>query len=971
MGEIDRTVLYIGAEDSLVRRAVSSFDGRATVESVPAVSAATDVLDGSIACVVVEQDLFEDADSETLSIRDGSDPPVIVLTRGQQPATELLERGVADIVDRERPAAETVLARRLGHLLPGHRGHEALAATVGEPDAGTGSDSQHERLVDTLLGALDDAFYMLDPSGDLIRWNDRFVELSGYSEAAVQDMTATDFFDSEDEQRVLEAIERVRQQESVRIEVEMRTADGGSVPIEFSGAPLTDEAGNVRAILGTGRDMTGKQDRVQELRRYETILNVLGDPVYAVDDEGRYTYVNDAFVEHTGYDRSEAIGSHVSKVTPEEIERGQEIIQRLISKEDLQSITWEMNRISADGERIPTENHTALLPPDDGEFQGSVGVIRDISERKERERQIKRQRDRLESVLDAAPYPFAHVSFEDGEPTVLQVNDAFETVFGFEEETLVGDSLDDYITPDEQRDAAGEINERAREGEPTSMEVTRRTADGERREFLFKSASLAREDGTVEGLGAYIDITEQKRRIELLHQLRQNVTDVVWMTDPKKGSMEFISDAYEAVWGRSTESLREQPTSFVDAIHPEDRERVREALETQRTDPERYGETYRVEQPDGEIRWVRDRASGVYEDGELKRIVGVATDITERKKRERELRLKTRAIEEAPVGVTISDPDREDNPLIYANKHFQQLTGYPEDKILGDNCRYLQGAETDPELVAELREAIDEAHPVTVELRNYRKDGTEFWNRVTVAPVRDDAGEVTNFVGFQADITERKEREQELTLKNRAMDEAPIGITIHDATRPGCPITYANSGFEAVTGYEPGAVEGASLSMLSGAETDESTLAALNAAFDEEHPASLVLLLYHEDGSPFWARVSLTPVSNEDGVMTHFVGSLQDVTTIKEHEQQVARRLEEFGDLLAEDLQVPVQEARSTLASVDSDGDTAAVEQAAHSLERIESLIEGLTTVHARAVTSREVGDEMNAIGGPADDGEQ
>jgi len=714
MGDIDRTILYIGEDDSLARRALSSLTGHASLESAVAVSEATETLDGPIACVVAERAVFEEVDAADLSTR-GADPPVIVLTRGQESATTLLENGAADVVDRERPGAETLLARRLDHLLTDHSGLEAV---VEGSDAGTQTGNRSERLVDTLLGALDDAFYMLDTSGDLIRWNDRLVELSGYSEATFSDMTATDFFDGEDEDRVLDAIERIRRKESVRIEVEMTTADGGSVPIEFSGAPLTDEAGNVRAILGTGRDMTDKREREQELRRANTILNVLGDPVYAVDDEGRYSYVNDAFVDHTGYSRSEAIGAHASKVTPEEeIERGREIIQRLVSEDDLQSITWEMDRVTADGERIPTENHTALLPFEDGEFQGSVGVIRDITERKERER---------------------------------------------------------------------------------------------------------------------------------------------------------------------------------------------------------------------------------------------------------ELRLKTRAIEEAPVGVTISDPHREDNPIVYANGHFQQLTGYREDEILGRNCRHLQGPATDSELVAELREAVDEPHPVTVELRNYRKDGTEFWNRVTVAPVRDDAGELTNFVGFQEDITERKEREQELTLKNRAMDEAPIGITIHDGTRPGCPITYANSGFEAVTGYEPGAVEGSELSMLSGAETDERTLADLDTAFDEADSASVVVLLYREDGTPFWARVSLTPVRNEDGVATHFVGSLQDVTTIKEHEQQVARRLEEFGDLLAEDLQVPVQEARSTLGSVDGGGDTAAVEQAADSLERVESLIEDLTTVHARAVTSREVEEETNATGGSA-----
>ena len=128
-------------------------------------------------------------------------------------------------------------------------------------------------------------------------------------------------------------------------------------------------------------------------------------------------------------------------------------------------------------------------------------------------------------------------------------------------------------------------------------------------------------------------------------------------------------------------------------------------------------------------------------------------DITERKQRQQELKLKNRAMDEAPVGIVISDPERDDNPITYANDRFKQLTGYAEDEILGRNCRFLQGEATDPEPVATMRKAIDNREPVTVELRNYRKDGTEFWTRVSIAPVKNDAGDVTHFVGFQQDVS--------------------------------------------------------------------------------------------------------------------------------------------------------------------------------------------------------------------------
>ncbi|WP_265110177.1 bacterio-opsin activator domain-containing protein [Halosolutus halophilus] len=132
--------------------------------------------------------------------------------------------------------------------------------------------------------------------------------------------------------------------------------------------------------------------------------------------------------------------------------------------------------------------------------------------------------------------------------------------------------------------------------------------------------------------------------------------------------------------------------------------------------------------------------------------------------------VKDRAINEAPVGISISDPDRPDNPLVYINDAYEELTGYGFDEVVGRNCRLLQGEESDPDAIAEMRAAIDGERPVTVELKNYRKDGTEFWNEVTIAPVRDDAGEVTNYVGFQNDVTARKEAELALERRTEELE---------------------------------------------------------------------------------------------------------------------------------------------------------------------------------------------------------
>jgi PAS domain S-box-containing protein len=127
-----------------------------------------------------------------------------------------------------------------------------------------------------------------------------------------------------------------------------------------------------------------------------------------------------------------------------------------------------------------------------------------------------------------------------------------------------------------------------------------------------------------------------------------------------------------------------------------------------------------------------------------------------------ELSLRVRALEVSTEGITISDAGKPDNPLIYVNAGFEQLTGYSREEVLQRNCRFLQGEETPSEALEQLREATRNGEPCTVELLNYRKDGTPFWNRLSITPLRDADGTVTHYVGIQSDISRRMEAEEEV-----------------------------------------------------------------------------------------------------------------------------------------------------------------------------------------------------------------
>ncbi|MCA1738309.1 MAG: PAS domain S-box protein, partial [Actinobacteria bacterium] len=124
------------------------------------------------------------------------------------------------------------------------------------------------------------------------------------------------------------------------------------------------------------------------------------------------------------------------------------------------------------------------------------------------------------------------------------------------------------------------------------------------------------------------------------------------------------------------------------------------------------------------------------------------------------LRLLERAVNASTNSITITDPRRPEGPLVYVNPAFERTTGYAAEEALGRNCRFLQGEDRDQPVLRELRAAIHEERHCTVVLRNYRKNGTLFYNELSVYPVRNENGRVMNFVGIQNDITERRRTEE-------------------------------------------------------------------------------------------------------------------------------------------------------------------------------------------------------------------
>jgi diguanylate cyclase (GGDEF)-like protein/PAS domain S-box-containing protein len=133
------------------------------------------------------------------------------------------------------------------------------------------------------------------------------------------------------------------------------------------------------------------------------------------------------------------------------------------------------------------------------------------------------------------------------------------------------------------------------------------------------------------------------------------------------------------------------------------------------------------------------------------------------------LQMMERAIESTSNGIAIADATVADNPIIYVNPSFERITGYNRDELIGKNCRFLHGKDTNTAAVKELRKAIEEGKECQVILRNFQKDGTPFWNELSLAPVYNSRRHLTHFIGVQTDITDRQRAEEELYSKSQAL----------------------------------------------------------------------------------------------------------------------------------------------------------------------------------------------------------
>jgi PAS domain S-box-containing protein len=594
--------------------------------------------------------------------------------------------------------------------------------------------------------------YRTNPQGEILLANLALVKMLGFQsfeELAAINLNRTGVGTTYQRQLFIDKIEK--EGEIKDLEAIWICRDGKEIFVQENAKAIYDSEGKILYYDGTVQDITEQKKAAEALNEiqhlFETLAMVSPVGIFRTDQDGYTTYVNPKYSELIGLSVKEAMGrGWLNAVHPDDKEKLKEswltdFKSRKISSSEYRFLRSDGSIVWVIGKAVPE-----LIG---NEVAGYIGTITDITERKQAEKALQESEEKFRSIMENSADA---IFICDQQGKYLYTNKAVTVMLGYTSEEMMSKTIIDLSPKNKIEENVKAFKQLLREGKVfTEIELLKK--DGNFISTDLNSVLLP--GGLV--YGSCRDITERKlaeETIRILARFPSENPDPILRVD-RNGKLLYANEAsYKLLtWNLQ---IGEKTSSDLQKI-------IAEALKRG------IGKIIDTEHNQRIISFsivpvVEEDYANLY-----------GQDITERKQAEMELRKLSRAVEQSPSSIVITDTDGN---IEYVNPKFCEITDYSKDELFGKNPRILSSGEMSKEEYKVLWNTITSGKEWKGEFHNKKKYGELYWENVSISPIKNDKGEITHYLGIKEDITEKKimeaavvaneQRYRELFLNNPA-----------------------------------------------------------------------------------------------------------------------------------------------------------------------------------------------------------
>ncbi|QBG48772.1 PAS domain S-box protein [Verrucomicrobia bacterium S94] len=745
-------------------------------------------------------------------------------------------------------------------------------------------------LFNSFMDSLPSLVLFKDTEGRLLTVNKAFAEWKKEDPENLLGKTVYDFL-PQDEAEQIEKDDRYVMETGETLQKEQFIGRRWWMVIKV---PRYNEAGAVVGSYEVIWDITDRKEAEKQLELSRFAMDHSSLAIFLADENGRFHYTNKRATELLGYSPEEFLNMSVADIERENVSSsgGWEAIWNSVKQKSRSN--FEALHRAKNGTVIPVEVAANYLTWGDREYV--IGFTADITERKAAREQLEASEAQFRSYIEHAPHGI-FISDETG--NYLDVNGAAATMTGYPVEELRQMHLLDFYEDVKVRTKAEKSFRSVLEGENVQVELPFRTKSGDERWWSISTAPLPnhRFIGFAEDITSRVRITAAlKASREQYSTLLSNLPGMAYLcSDDESWTMRFISSGCLDITGYAPQAIiGNRLVSFADLMHPEDRERVNEAVKTSLRIQAHFEQEYRIHTRTGEEKWVWERGIGRKDSEGNTVIEGFISDITERKKAEEQLRKvseeQNMILSNSTLGIALV----RNRMFEWVNPRMSEILGIPIEEIQDHSTRLLYMSDEDySRKSAEAYETLsrNKLYDRTVQFKHAK--GHSFWGRLTgkaLNPENPDDGSIW----MLEDITVRRESEEELLRLSTALEQTPDSIVITDIDGT---IQYVNPAFEISTGYTRNEVIGTNPRLLKSGEHRDRIYETLWKTVAGGRIWEGRLINRRKDGSLITEEVSIAPVKDDTGQIINYVAIQRDITAdlAREEELRQSQKMEAIG----------------------------------------------------------------------------